>query len=160
METNNVKSQQLVAQYLADGSSDAFFEIFTGAYKYIMWVDWGEEDDAIIEYCEKIIQTGELSAELNSADDPIGFEVIIIYKGERHKIHYKGKGSDRDTTLITLNEVLQPVYDIRFCKSSDGSDTLAFMPLTHQQWAELESQFGSKVGEHFSKIDKDTVLFG
>ncbi|WP_228277599.1 hypothetical protein [Acinetobacter dispersus] len=44
-------------------------------------------------------------------------------------IPYQGEGADRDTTLKALNQILQPDYEIRFCMASDGSDTLAFLPL-------------------------------
>ncbi len=39
---------------------------------------------------------------------------------------------DRDPTLIFLNRVIQPDYEIRFCKGSDGSDTLAFYHYQNQ----------------------------
>ena len=126
----------------------------------IMWVDWREEDEYIVLDTEKILQTGCLSAELNETDDTIGFEIIISYKEKKHKIPYQGVSSDRDTTIITLNEIIAPDYEMRFCIHSDA-DTLAFLPLSALQWLELENEFGSeRMNACFRKIHKGSVIFG
>jgi len=129
--------------------------------EFLMWVDWREEDDAIIRYCENILQTKALSAKsVSSNDDPLGFELIITYKGMNHKVMYPGEDADRDTTIITLNEVLAPDYEIRFFVVSGGGDTLAFLPLSAQQWAELEETFGDEQLErHFAKIHSGLKMF-
>jgi hypothetical protein len=141
--------------------NDEDFEILAASNDIVFWVDWRENDENIIEYCENIIKTEKLTASVNDVDDEIGFEIIINYKDVKTKIPYKGKGSDRDTTIITLNEILKPDFEIRFCKFSDNSDTLAFLPLIHAQWIELEKEFGKqRVSKHFVEISKDSVLFG
>ena len=52
----------------------------------VMILSWwwiGEkEDDAIIGYCENILETGQLSAELEDADNQQGFSITIHY-GEK-----------------------------------------------------------------------------
>jgi hypothetical protein len=150
----------LINNYLTTESEEDF-ETLTAEDHIAFWVDWREEDALIIKYCEDIIKSKKLSAQLNETEDAIGFEIIISYNGNKHKIPYLGKGSDRDTTIITLNEVLKPDFEIRFCVDSDGSDTLAFLPLKSSQWTELESIFGKgKVAEHFAEITKNSVLFG
>ena len=52
----------------------------------VFWVDCGEEDDAIVEYCESVIQTGSLSADLVDADNDSGFEMFINYGDKRIKV--------------------------------------------------------------------------
>lgn len=152
---------KLIREYLQNGTDDFFTEAFEGAYGILMVVDWREEDDAIIQYCEDILKTGHLSAEFKDADNIRGFNIIIHYNGKEHNIPYTGKGVDRDTTVITLNEVIQPDYEIRLCIASKGSDTLEFLPLTAAQWAELEEEFGAeKVTQLFEKITKGVPLFG
>ena len=68
--------------------------------------------------------------------------------------------TDRDTTIITLNEVLSPDYEIRFCIDSDGSDTLAFLPLSAKQWADLEAGVGRrKINNRFREIKRGITMF-
>ncbi len=151
---------KLIKNYLKT-ESDEDFEILTVEEDIGFWVDWREEDENIIEYCEDIIKTKKLSAELIETDNDIGFEIIITYKDSKHKIPYLGEGSDRDTTIITLNEVLKPDFEIRFCVASDGSDTLAFLPLKSSQWVKLENEFGAEhVAKHFTEITEESIFFG
>ena len=150
---------KLINEYLKQKIS--FEDAFYGAYDIVMWVDWREEDDVIIQYCEDIIKTGYLAAIYNDADNEMGFDIIIDYRGQQYKIPYKGKCADRDTTIITLNEVLCPEFEIRFCADSDGGDTLAFLPLKAQQWIELEQEFGkNNVDKYFIPISKKSKMFG
>ena len=44
---------KLINNYLKQKIS--FEDAFYDAYDIVMWVDWREEDDAIIRYCEDII---------------------------------------------------------------------------------------------------------
>lgn len=126
----------------------------------VMWVDWREEDDAIVSYCEDILKTGKLSAECKDSDNERGFEIWIYYDGKEINIPYKGKGADRDTTLITLNDVLNPMYEIRLWRGSLGGDTLAFVPMKTEEWNDLEKEFGlKKLENEFMRIKKGVSMF-
>lgn len=134
--------------------TESFDELVSLDHQHIFWVDWREEDDAIVEYCEKCLNTGSLQAEMTYSRDDVF--LIIQYKDQT----FKEKVIDRDPTLIFLNTVLQPDYEIRFCKDSDGSDTLAFLPLSKEEWTELESIHGKeKLDNLFEIIDQDTQMF-
>lgn len=104
---NNQESENDELKQIKDyihGGSDFFYENFYNTTQYnnlILWVDWREEDASIVAACENILQTGQLEASYTQADDDIGFEVIITYKGKQHKITYKQNAADRDTTIIT-----------------------------------------------------------
>ena len=77
----------LIKGYLKNNTEEYFDEKLSEERDIIMWVDWREEDDAIVEYCENILQTGSLSAKVNDdTDDEMGFEIIISYKGTEHKV--------------------------------------------------------------------------
>lgn len=125
----------------------------------IFWVDWREDDDAIPEYCESILNTGALSAECVQMDADPGFEIYIIYKDRRIKVPLVVGPEDRHITLLTLNQVLSPKYEIRVCVDSNGSDTLAFLPLAATAWAEMESDFGAEVSKRFRRIEAKPNLF-
>jgi hypothetical protein len=134
--------------------TESFDELVSLDRQHIFWVDWREEDDAIVEYCEKCLNTGSLQAEMTYSGDDVF--LTIQYKDQT----FKEKVIDRDPTLIFLNTVLQPDYEIRFCKDSDGSDTLAFLPLSKEEWTELESIHGKeKLDNLFEIIDQDTQMF-
>ncbi len=141
----------LLHQYLTSKSYEDFEEIPNSV---IFWVDWREEDDAIVAYVERRLQTGQLSATME--DKPEGLELQISYQGAPHAEMIV----DRDRTLIFLNGIIQPQYEIRFCKVSFGSDTLAFLPLTAAAWQQLETQYGSEaIEECFQRITADAVMF-
>ena len=126
----------------------------------IIWVDWREEDERIIDYCENIIHTGCLSAKTIDAENERGFDIIITYKEEQTFIPYKGSKADRDTTIRTLNNVIQPEYEIRLCKDSFGNDTLAFLPLSKKEWEGLDTRFPVQSKKKFMKITTKTIIFG
>ncbi|OCA78784.1 hypothetical protein BBH99_07350 [Chryseobacterium contaminans] len=134
--------------------TESFEELSALNSQLIFWVDWREEDDAIVEYCEKCINTGTLNAEMGYSGDEL--LLTIKYKDQV----FTEKVMDRDPTLIFLNRVLQPDYEIRFCKGSDGSDTLAFLPLSKAEWLELENIHGKeKLDDLFEVINQDTQMF-
>ncbi len=67
---------------------------------------------------------------------------------------------DRDPTLIFLNRVIQPDYEIRFCKGSDGSDTLAFYHYQNQNgWNWKIFMAKKKLERLFESINQDTQMF-
>lgn len=128
--------------------------------KGILWIDWREYDEEIIKYCEKILQTGELDGEAREAENDMGFNVIIKFRGIEHVIKYPGEGADRDTTIKNLNKVIGPDYEIRFWMDSIGSDTLGFIPKESKYWEELEKEFGKeKVRKYFSVITESSKMF-
>lgn len=149
-------------EYLTTKDQNFFDENFcddSDIYKIAMWIDWREEDDNIINYCEDILQTGQLSVKTLDAENERGFETIITYKNQEISIPYKGKGADRDTTIKTLNQTIQSEFEIRLCKESIGSDTLCFIPLTNEQWNELDEKYPKQMREKFEKISTETKLF-
>ncbi|QDU75037.1 hypothetical protein Pan97_20580 [Bremerella volcania] len=125
----------------------------------VFWVDWREEDDVLVEYCEEILQTGELSAEELDADNEAGFELFVQYQERRIKVPLETGEGDRHITLVSINQVLKPDYEIRFCIDSNGSDTLAFLPLPTTDWQALESEFGEAVDKHFYRLSDKPNLF-
>lgn len=134
--------------------TESFEELSALKSQMIFWVDWREEDDVIVEYCEKCLNTGTLHAEMGYSGDEL--LLTINYKDQA----FTEKVIDRDPTLIFLNRILQPDYEIRFCKGSDGSDTLAFLPLSKAEWAELENIHGKeKLERLFETINENTQMF-
>lgn len=125
----------------------------------VFWVDWREEDDAIVEYCERILQTKQIDSELQDIEEEPGFQFSIVYKGVTVIVPLVAGPEDRHITLYALNQAIAADFEIRFCIDSAGGDSLAFLPLSISQWGELEERFGNTVAEHFAKIEARPNLF-
>lgn len=125
----------------------------------VFWVDWREEDDAIVEYCESILSTGTLSAEVVDADHDGGFDIYVTYKKRRGRIPLIYDAADRHITVLALNAMLRPDYEVRYCIDSNGSDSGAFLPLACAEWSEFESKFGDQLSSRFYRIKKHPNLF-
>jgi len=139
--------------------TEANLETLLNSQDTVFWVDWREEDDAIVEYCEDILQTNQLAAELKDTEDAPGFQLSIVYKGKKCVVPLVVGLADRHITLYSLNKAISADFEIRFCVDSAGGDTLAFLPLPNALWCELEEKFGDIVAEHFSKIEAQPNLF-
>jgi hypothetical protein len=151
-------NRELLTRVLESPSDDAIQALFDDE-DTIFWVDWREEDDAIVQYCEARIQTGSLSAEVVEVDTDDGFEIYINYKNKRVKVPLTYSLQDRHITICSLNEILSPDYEIRFCIDSKGSDTLAFLPLSSSDWSDLERRHGDAVSQRFCRIAASPNLF-
>jgi hypothetical protein len=123
------------------------------------WIDWRQEDETIADACELVLETGKLVSELVEVDTDEGYEVYVQYFDRRRKVPLSYSESDRHITLVALNQVLAPDYEIRFCIDSHGSDTLAFLPLSTEQWSDLERRFGEAVGRRFFKLTERPNVF-
>ena len=151
---------EYMREFLKNEDRESFDNFWENSQK-LVWIDWREYDEDIINYIEGVIQSGELSGKSKDVDNEMGFDIFIEWKGIEYKISYPDKeGSDRDTTIKTLNKIIQPEYEIRLFMESLGNDTLAFVPLLKSEWKELEKEFGEeKVNYYFSKIDDDSKMF-
>lgn len=145
-----------IRTYLKNGSEKAFYELFEDDGP-IVWVDWKEEDDRIVAAFAEVLQLDDLSVSF----DNHSCDLLIRYRGVEHRIVYPVEGvAERDATLIGLNSLLSPQHAIRLCKASRGSDTLAFLALSQQQWAALESEFGQALADCFEPIKPGLAIFG
>lgn len=161
-KANKKNKIKFLEEYLLTKDPDFFADNFCdddAIYDIVMWIDWREEDENIIEYCVDILQTDQLSVETLDANNIRGFETIITYKNQEITIPYKCEGADRDTTIRTLNQIIKSDFEIRLCKESYGSDTLCFLPLTNKQWFQLEEKYKTQVAKKFKKITNKTILF-
>ncbi|MCL2579763.1 MAG: glutathione reductase [Oscillospiraceae bacterium] len=126
----------------------------------VLWVDHRDEDENIVKYTGEMLNIDNLSAEVIESENELGYEVIIIYGDKKSVVNFNPKKVSRDTTLIALNEILQPDSEVRFWMDSVGGDTLAFVPLSSVAWSHLEHEFGiENVRYHFAPIIKTSVMF-
>lgn len=145
-----------IQAYLMDGSVQAFNDLFEDGGPAV-WVDWGEEDDNIVRMTAKVLMLDDLTARF----DNVTCDLLINFRGSSCRICYPQKGvADRDTTIIGLNMMLKPYYELRLCNASLGSDTLALMALSTDNWLHLEQKFPEACARQFAVIGERAVIFG
>ncbi len=105
------------------------------------WVDWGEEEVYIVEACATALGKNNLVAELVRSES---ITLQIKYDGTLFNYPLDQSETAQHTTLVRLNEVLSPKYQIRYIWDSQGSDTAAMAVLSHDQWKELERVHGKE----------------
>ena len=147
-----IQSLRLANELIASPGPEVTKRLFADA-DGVFWVDWREEDAQIVALCAKSMNDRLLTAERD------GEGLVIDYRGKSVKVAPGAKGDERDLTLLALNKVLKPQYEIRYVRASDGGDTAAFMSLPASQWKGFEKQFGDRVAAAFAKLGKDTPIF-
>ena len=66
---------------------------------------------------------------------------------------------DRDTTIIYLNELIKPDFEIRLFIENLGSDTLGFIILDKASWERFEKEYNADVSRYFMPINKKSRIF-
>ena len=124
----------------------------------LIWVDNREYDEDIISYVNEKLED-KIEIVLKDNGKPYGEDIYLKDKAKSFMIPYKEK-MDRDTSIKSINEFIQPKYEIRFCLESLGNDTLAFVVLTKDLWKQLENEFDKeKVNYYFEEIDFKSKIF-
>lgn len=139
------------------GMTDIFWE--SGA---LIWVDWREYDDAIIDYVNEYLpKEARVEYEVRNCAAPRGMDIVLKKNGVCAAVPYPSDRMDRDTTLRAVQAYLAPAYRLRLFMGSLGCDTLAFCVLPEEQWRRLEAAFGTgTVARHFRPVGPDSVMFG
>lgn len=154
----NRDKMKLIKQYIESQSNDDFEEL-SRFDDILFWIDWREYEEDIVFACEDILQSGELEAEACDSEKEGFYNIDISYKDKHEKVICKEDKGGRKSTLAALNNLLAPGHEIRFCKGSEGCDTIAFLVLSADQWKSLEETFTSeKVNEVFAKITSDLEI--
>jgi hypothetical protein len=151
-------NRELIKRVLESPSAEAIQTLLDDE-DTVFWVDWREEDDAIVESCEALIKTGTLSAELIDVEAENGYDFYISYKGNRVKVPLTYSLQDRHITICALNDALAPDYEVRLCIDSNGGDTLAFLPLPVGEWGNLEERYGDAIRQRFYRIAARPNIF-
>lgn len=127
--------------------------LFDEAHDGLFWVDWREADEDIIGLAAEIIGGDKLAPEW------IEGKLNIRFNQTLSEIALQFEPGEQDITLRALNKVLEPEFEIRLIKASEGGDTLAFFILDKKSWSELDLVFGGKVDDAFTKITSESSFF-
>src|SRR4029078_5349070 len=89
-----------------ESSSEESIRALLDDYATVFFVDWKENDDAIPDGCESILETGHLSGELGKTDSEHVYEIYVRYRDRRMKVPLTYSLDDGHITLCALNKVL------------------------------------------------------
>ena len=119
--------------------------LFSQRIPGVFWVDWREASVDIIQMAAAGIGTGELAPYHDKG------KLYIEWRGRRTLVPLKFEPGEQDLTLVKLNSVLAPDFEIRRIEASQGGDTLAYFVLSGEAWAALEAENGDKVNAAFQR---------
>ena len=138
---------QSLRQWLFDHDEraidDAFFD---SECPHFFAVDWGEDDADIVQHCAGCLCDDSVRAEWRDET------LVIIRDGDETRVPLANDEGDRDVTIRSLNEVLQPDYEIRLLVCSHGSDTAGFVVLPSADWKLLDAELSQAVNENFVNL--------
>ncbi len=139
----------MIRRLLVNPSESARDELL-GDDSIVFWVDSREDDSAIAESCEEVLRSGKLSAAWEGKD------LIVSFGDRRRQVTLVGSPADRHITLLTLNQVLAPDFEIRLVWDSDG----AFTALPANDWKSIEEELGAeRVSEAFMRLAERPNVF-
>lgn len=139
--------EQTLRQWLVERDERAIDDAYLGnEFPHFFAVDWREDDADVVRYCADCLGDESLRAEWRDKT------LVIIRDGNETIVPLANSEGDRDVTLRTLNDVLQPNYEIRFLVSSHGSDMAGFAVLASADWQLLDAESSQCVNENFVKL--------
>lgn len=146
--------EQALRQWLVDRDEGAIDDaFFNNDCPHFFAVDWGEDDADIVQYCADCLGNESLRAEWRNN------LLVIIRDDNETTVPLTNDEGDRDVTIRTLNDVLQPDFEIRMLVCSHGGDTAGFAVLTTADWQSLDSELSQAVAENFLKLPQLPNIF-
>lgn len=117
----------------------------------VVWIDWGDDEDAIVDAIRDHANLHDLHATTNDADNDYGYVVVVSFKDQSVTID---PTNDFDCRHATLNAVdgLLPDHQIRFATPTNGGDTIAVAIEQTSDWDSLYNEFGWALNETFCPI--------
>ncbi|KAA8784354.1 glutathione reductase [Paenibacillus amylolyticus] len=135
---------------------EQFFE-----YESLIWIDWREDEGDVIHYFnDQLPEPHQIQCKIIQIDKPRGVDIVLSSDERTLTIPFADDRTDRDSAVRAMEEMIAPQYQIRWFMESLGSDTLAFLLLSTEQWGELENQFGKeKLEFHFQPVTSESAMF-
>ena len=124
----------------------------------IIWIDWREDDEDVVRYFNDMMDE-PIDIQTVSNGKPYGDD-IVLQKGDKELLIPYGYEKDRDVTIKSFNDFVQPDYEVRWFTESLGNDTLGFTVLSGAEWAKLNDEFGTDtVRYYFEPINLESNMF-
>jgi len=93
---------------------DGAFDALVVNEKCSFLVDHRAQEEEIVTDCEAVLKTGRLSAEFS------GDQLFVVFGPKRIKVPLTLTPADRHIALLSLNEALDPEFEVRMLYASVG----------------------------------------
>ena len=117
----------------------------------VVWIDWGDEEDAIVATVRDHAGLDDLTAVIEDADNENGYTITVTFKDRSLAIDPSEEFDSRHATLNAVDDLL-PAHQIRFATATNGGDTIAIAIESLPDWEALYNQFGRTLNETFCPI--------
>ena len=118
----------------------------------LVWVDWREAEDAIVEYVASKLDGVNLVVAIDDADNDHGYIVSISSNGRTLAVDPSAEFDCRHATLNAIDELISTGYQIRFAVATNGGDTVGIAVERLVDWQALRAEHGHVVDEQFCPI--------
>ena len=121
------------------------------SWVYGVAVDWREEEEAIIEYFNDVLDEDD---SLTGECDFDTMKLMVDYNGIIHEIQLKESPADRYIAIRGLQDIISDKYAIKLFEESYMSDTHSFLILHKDIWERAGREFPAEVKKYFRNVTK------
>ena len=107
-------------------------------------VEAGQEPEITVENWNRVVEPiWAVTGTTEDASTPAGYVTTYRCNGRSTQALYAGTRDDYLIDTLALSSVAMPDLELRILKDSMGNSDLWYLPLTPEQWADLESRYGA-----------------
>lgn len=138
---------KIARKILRETSDDSVVDFISDNYDAFIWDEYGDE----LKQWSGIAQKRSLP--LVSAEVRDGEATNYCYRGKCVLVPFKNERGDNTIGVHVMGNLVYPDLELRVVVDTIGNSEYAFLPLTPQEWRELENVFGEKaVASRFTPL--------
>jgi hypothetical protein len=127
---------------------------------YVKWVnstnclvvDWQDDVDVAPEFAKHLIPDGAFDYDYDSR------VMKMRFNGKHQQFTLREDGNDGFRSVVLLNSVLTPEYELRWFSISKGSDTPVFLIRPQEWWKEFSLNYTKECRKNFLSIKQFAKL--
>lgn len=123
-------------------------------HEVFVCVDFGQEPETTVDNWNRVVEPiWAVTATTEHASTPAGYTTKLVCNGRSSQVLYEGSRHDCILDVLALNSVAKADIELRICKDSIGNSDLCFLPLTPNEWRDLETTYGEEfVSRRFARL--------
>ena len=141
-----------LASYFGDDNVDTIERLLCEDDVVLICCDYQDEPESVIE--EFAFEFRDLSFRTTEDRD-----LEITFKDRTHKVGLQQSPTDGDRTRWAIRDILQPDFQMRVLRSCLGTDTLAFVVDTPEEWKLAEEKAPDQVSKLFLPFTDDVGFY-
>jgi hypothetical protein len=144
-------------QPLLTGSADEVADFVD--WDRCMIVDWRQSEDETIDDVIRFLPGGVLSYETTYADDDT-VNIRIRYSHREDTVTLPMQPQNNFRILLRVWRLLQPEYDIKLFRCTDGSDTQGFLLRPTEWWTAYRTAYPRQYKKVFRDVADLNEMWG